>query len=176
VSFVVRKSQEVPEPKKSALGSDGWWVDSRGVSGKSAKVAARVAGLDSLGWDPRYMGWFDCFNRGEFYEAHDVLEDLWLEQGKGGSNHRFYKGLIQFAGAFVHLQKARPGPAIALFRLADANFVPYPEFHDGIDLARVRALGAEWIRAVEISGTDCLVNRPRPSVEPPAAKADGERG
>jgi predicted metal-dependent hydrolase len=30
-------------------------------------------------WDPRYWGYFRTFNEGRFYEAHDVLEDLWLE-------------------------------------------------------------------------------------------------
>src|SRR5688500_13861280 len=28
--------------------------------------------------DPRYTGYFTCFNLGQYYEAHDVLEDLWL--------------------------------------------------------------------------------------------------
>ena len=33
-------------------------------------------------------------------------------------NDGFYKGLIQLAGAFVHLQKDRLRPAASLFRLA----------------------------------------------------------
>jgi hypothetical protein len=119
------------------------------MSGKSAKVATMVAGLDPGPWDRRYLGWFVCFNRGEYYEAHDVLEDLWLAEGKAGANHGFYKGLIQLAGAFVHLQKGRLGPSVALFRLAEANFARYPAVHAGIDLAEVAGLSVEWRRRVE---------------------------
>jgi hypothetical protein len=145
----------------------------RTVSGKSAKVAAMVEGMDARGWDPRYIGWFHCFNRGQFYEAHDVLEDLWLEQGKGGANHRFYKGLIQLAGAFVHLQKGRLGPAVALYRLAEANFAQYPDQHEGIDLRRIRELGSEWSRAVESGGVNPLGQRPMPAVELPVSRMMG---
>lgn len=114
------------------------------MTGKSASVAARVSGLGYDGWDARYVGWFDCFNRGLYYEAHDVLEDLWLEQGKAGVNHAFYKGLIQLAGAFVHLQKDRLAPSVALFRLAEANLRAYPEVHEGIELRELLVLAATW--------------------------------
>lgn len=119
------------------------------MSGKSAKVAGMVAGLDPGPWDRRYVGWFVCFNRGEYYEAHDVLEDLWLAEGKGGANYGFYKGLIQLAGAFVHLQKGRLGPAVALFRLAEANFAQYPAGHAGIDLLEVAGVSEAWRSRVE---------------------------
>lgn len=129
-----------------------------------------VDGMESRGWDRRYVGWFHCFNRGDYYEAHDVLEDLWLEQGRAGVNHRFYKGLIQLAGAFVHLQKGRLGPAIALFRLADANFAAYPEQHEGMDLMRVRAMAGEWMGAVESGDGNPLGQRPAPAVELPPVR------
>jgi len=114
------------------------------MSGKSAKVAARVSGLGYDGWDPRYVGWFECFNQGLYYEAHDVLEDLWLEQGKDGSNYAFYKGLIQLAGAFVHLQKERRSPAVSLFRLAETNLVRYPMGHEGLKLRELLELADAW--------------------------------
>ena len=85
------------------------------MSTKSAKVAALVAQFRGRDLDPHYLGYFECFNRRLFYEAHEVLEELWLGQ-RQGPNALFYKGLIQLAGAFVHLQKSRPQPAAALFR------------------------------------------------------------
>lgn len=89
--------------------------------------------------DAHYAGYFDCFNRQLFYEAHDVLEDLWLKD-KYGPNGAFYKGLIQLAGAFVHLQKNRPHPAAALFKLALANLEKYPHRHERLDVAAVCGL------------------------------------
>ena len=70
--------------------------------------------------DPHYTGYFELFNQQLFYEAHDVLENIWLKD-KHGPNGSFYKGLIQLAGAFVHLQKNRLRPSAALFKLARTN-------------------------------------------------------
>ena len=114
------------------------------MSRKSPRIAERIAGLSGGGWDAHYLGYFDCFNRQEFYEAHDVLEELWLAGGKSASNYAFHKGLIQLAGAFVHLQKDRLSPAVALFNLADNNLRQYPAIHDGVDLTVVLGLIDDW--------------------------------
>ena len=98
--------------------------------------------------DPHYAGYFHCFNRQLFYEAHDVLEDLWLAD-KHGANGAFYKGLIQLAGAFVHLQKNRLRPAAALFKLARANLEKYPRLHDQLNLKMVRMLIEHWLGQLE---------------------------
>ncbi len=122
------------------------------MSKKSPKIAAL---LDALEPDPRhsryYSGYFACFNRGLYYEAHDVLEELWL-QDRHGPHGNFYKGLIQLAGAFVHLQKDRLRPSSNLFRLAVANFAPYPPRHLDLDLDRVRLLAEEWLSRLAASG------------------------
>jgi len=98
--------------------------------------------------DPHYAGYFHCFNRQLFYEAHDVLEHLWLAD-KHGPNGAFYKGLIQLAGAFVHLQKNRLRPAAALFKLARTNFETYPAQHEQLNLIMVRALIETWLAELE---------------------------
>ena len=98
--------------------------------------------------DAHYLGYFGCFNRQLFYEAHDVLEDLWLPDRRG-ANGDFYKGLIQLAGAFVHLQKNRLRPAAALFKLAQANLEKYPRQHEHLDLADVLKLIDNWLNELE---------------------------
>ena len=87
-------------------------------------------------WDPRYWGYFKTFNQGRFYEAHDVLEDLWLEcRGKALNN--FYKSLIQFAGIFVHIEKKRHRPALALLDLCQGYLGSYGESCEGLDLSNI---------------------------------------
>ena len=100
------------------------------------------------GVDARYAGYFALFNQQKFYEAHDVLEDLWLPD-RNGANGDFYKGLIQLAGAFVHLQKKRLRPSAALFKLAQANLGKYPLVHERLNLAAVRQLIAGWLWQLE---------------------------
>jgi predicted metal-dependent hydrolase len=118
------------------------------VSHKSARIAALVKPSEGESLDPHYLGYFDCFNRGLFFEAHDVLEALWLKD-KHGSNGAFYKGLIQLAGAFVHLQKDRLRPAAALFKLALANLEKYPRWHEHLNLATVCSLAQKWLGGLE---------------------------
>jgi predicted metal-dependent hydrolase len=120
------------------------------MSTKSAKVAALGAQFRGRDLDPHYLGYFECFNRQLFYEAHEVLEELWLGQ-RQGPNALFYKGLIQLAGAFVHLQKSRPQPAAALFRLAQANLQKYPGVHERLDVEGTLRMIAEWLSKLELA-------------------------
>jgi uncharacterized protein len=124
----------------------GLYFDS--VSRKSKRVADMVADHHGQKIDPHYLGYFDCFNHQLFFEAHEVLEHLWLRD-KYGSNGAFYKGLIQLAGAFVHLQKNRLQPAAALFKLACANFEKYPLLHEHLNLEAVRKLARKWLEDLE---------------------------
>jgi len=118
------------------LWTSGFELYPESVSHKNARIAARIESFRGQELDAHYAGYFDCFNRQLFYEAHEVLEHLWL-QDKYGPNGAFYKGLIQLAGAFVHLQKNRPHPAAALFKLALANLEKYPREHEHLNLAAV---------------------------------------
>jgi predicted metal-dependent hydrolase len=120
------------------------------VSHKSARIIAMIESYRGQEYDAHYVGFFDCFNRQLFYEAHEVLENLWLAD-KHGVNGAFYKGLIQLAGAFVHLQKNRLRPAAALLRLTQANFATYPRQHEGLDLTAAARLIETWLNAVETS-------------------------
>lgn len=139
------------------------------MSHKSPRIAALLAGLETealAGLPPHYAGFFSCFNAGLYFEAHDVLEELWLAEGKAGSNHAFYKGLIQWAGAFVHLQKGRLRPAVALFDLAAANLRRYPTPHQRLDLTLALEEIRSWRQAIESSGfqQNPLTVRPQPHI------------
>ncbi len=120
----------------------------RRVSRKSELIARRIEPFLGQRLPAHYLAYFDCFNRQLFYEAHDVLEHLWLE-GRHSADGNFYKGLIQLAGAFVHVQKNRPGPAVALLGLARINFGKYPTVHHSLDSPAVLALIEEWCRRLD---------------------------
>jgi len=138
------------------------------VSHKSASILAKIESFQGQRLDARYLGYFDCFNRQLFYEAHEVLEDLWLLD-KNGANGNFYKALIQLAGAFVHLQKNRLRPAAALFKLAQVNLEKYLSPHEQLDLQMVLRLIAGWLRQLENNGFAvnplCAGNLPQLALE-----------
>lgn len=115
---------------------------------KSDRIEEFIAGLRSTGddpsMDPCLAGYFECFNSGLYYEAHDVLEHLWLRLGREHPDYAFHKGLIQLAGGFVHLRLQylhpdhpkhgrRLHPARRLLLLAAGNLSAYPDLHLGVD-------------------------------------------
>jgi predicted metal-dependent hydrolase len=51
-------------------------------------------------YDPRYLAGIVLFNRGDFFEAHEVWESLWMETY--GPERPFYQGLIQAAVGLCH--------------------------------------------------------------------------
>lgn len=141
------------------------------MSKKSAKIAALIEDCRGRELDAHYLGYFECFNRGLFYEAHDVLEELWLADRQGPDGD-FFKGLIQFAGAFVHLQKhtelrPRLRPSAALFKLARTNLGKYPALHFHLDVSRVLAIIEEWLGRLEAGG---FVVNPLASYATPVVK------
>jgi uncharacterized protein len=118
------------------------------VSKKSNAIAALIEGCRGRELNANYLAYFECFNRQLFFEAHEVLEKLWLPQ-RTGPNGSFHKGLIQLAGAFVHLQKNRLRPAAALFKLAETNLQKYPPTHERLDVAKVLELIQTWQQRLE---------------------------
>lgn len=92
---------------------------------------------------PFYRAFFRCWNERHYYEAHDVLEQLWLKTDS--EDARFFKGLIQAAGAFVHLKNhyehpshpkhsRRLAPAVRLFRMAEKNLSSFKPGHHGLNV------------------------------------------
>jgi predicted metal-dependent hydrolase len=133
------------------------------MSKKSGAIAELIEQFQGRELDAHYLGYFECFNRRLYFEAHDVLEELWLAQ-RHGPNYAFYKGLIQLAGAFVHLQKNRLRPAAALFKLADANLEKYPAVHEKLAVTRIRTLIHQWLQRLEAG--EFTVNPLTPGNEP----------
>jgi tryptophanase len=142
---------------------------------KSDRISALVSGLRAAGGgiDPCYEAFFKCFNDQRYYEAHDVLEHLWLKCHD--ETARYFKGLIQAAGAFVHLQKqfSRPAhpkdgkrlrPAVRLFRLALENLAPYRPRHLGFEVESLCRLCEK--AASEIVGADFRRNPWHPEHAP----------
>src|ERR1700746_204100 len=122
---------------------------------------------------PYYRAFFHCWNEQRYYEAHDVLEQLWFKSDSSDAN--FFKGLIQAAGAFVHLQKRfehpshakhsrRLPPAVRLFRLAEKNLANFAPRHHRLNVAALCHLLSRY--AEEIVASDYTVNPWSPETAP----------
>ena len=124
---------------------------------------------------PYYLAFFRCWNEQRYYEAHDVLEQLWLKTKSPDPDADYFKGLIQAAGAFVHLQKRfehplhakhskRLPPAVRLFRLAQKNLASFAPWHHALDVAALCKLLSRY--ADEIVASDYTINPWSPETAP----------
>ncbi len=74
-------------------------------------------------YDPRFLTALEEFNRGLFYEAHETLEQLWLEDH--GPERDFYQGIIQVAAGYFKWEQEVPQGTVKLLRSAVRKLEPY---------------------------------------------------
>lgn len=81
-----------------------------------------------------YLEGIRLFNEEEFFECHDVLEELWSEVV--GEERKFLQGLIQAAVALFHFGNENLGGARKMYLSACEKLTLYGDTYMGIDLNR----------------------------------------
>ena len=102
----------------------------------------------------------ELFNRGEFFDAHEVLEDVW--RAAPAAEKRFLQGLIQVAVGLHHYSRGNLAGARSLLARANRNLSAYSPRHGGIELAKLRAQVEEWVGALENRKTTPALPRIEP--------------
>jgi predicted metal-dependent hydrolase len=83
-------------------------------------------------YDARYLAGIQFFNRRDFFEAHEVWEDLWQECA--GPERRFYQGLIQAAVALHHFSNGNLRGAAKLYHSARDYMQRFGSNYQGLDV------------------------------------------
>jgi len=99
--------------------------------------------------DPRYSEFVRLFNRAEFFEAHDALEELWRELD--GSDREFYQGLIQLAAALEHQRRGNRTGAAGVMESARRHLLQYGPAHLGVDLGALLAGTARYLDEPDVA-------------------------
>ncbi len=109
-----------------------------------------MAGMDAQPpYDPRYLAGIVLFNRGDFFEAHEAWEALWMDTA--GPDKRFYQALIQAAVALCHFCNGNVRGAAKLYHSSREYMGRYGTYHLGLDIAGF------W-RAMEACFADLLAS------------------
>ena len=107
--------------------------------------------------DPRLQKGIEEFNQQLFFECHETLEEIWLEER--GEDRKFYQGIIQIAAGYFKLQQGVPAGAIKLWRMGLEKLEPYSPVYLGVELASFSAAvkrNLEELETVQKTGTDSL--------------------
>jgi hypothetical protein len=88
-------------------------------------------------YPPEYLAGVRFFNEREFFESHEILEDIWnacpLE------SRSFYQGLIQAAVALHHFSNGNVWGARKLYWSSRKYLEPYQPYYLGLDVSRFLA-------------------------------------
>jgi predicted metal-dependent hydrolase len=80
------------------------------------------------------------FNRGEYFECHETLEELWMAETR--PIRRFYQGILQIGVAFHHLRAGRYKPVIWLLERGSSYLHPFGRECMGVDVTGLLAATA----------------------------------
>ncbi len=82
-----------------------------------------------------YLEGLRLFNEEDFFESHEVLEELWTDTLD--ERRKFYQGLIQVAVALLHFGNGNLGGARKLYTTSTAYLAAYTPHYEGLDVARL---------------------------------------
>jgi len=100
-------------------------------------------------YDPRYLSGIQYFNECEFFEAHEVWEELWADlQGPGRT---FYQGLIQVAVCLHHFGNGNLRGARKLYHSSRNYLTEYAPNYGGLDVDQL-------LRQLEICCAELLAS------------------
>jgi uncharacterized protein len=93
-----------------------------------------------------YLEGIRLFNNQAFFEAHEVLEDVWRAAPE--EQRKFLQGLIQVAVAMHHHGRGNLIGAQSLLARASRNLSGYPGQFRGVQLSVLLCTLADWQRAL----------------------------
>ncbi|HEX6970836.1 MAG TPA: DUF309 domain-containing protein [Limnochordia bacterium] len=132
---------------------------------------ARTDGRNAAAMPAALLEFIERFNRGEYWESHEVLEAPWRI-------HRsdFYQGLILLASAYVHAQRGNAAGIAKQMAKAHRRLAPYRPHYLGIDVDELLCIAerAMQLAAHTTPGTSQAVPSVRLTIRPELVRGDEE--
>ena len=103
--------------------------------------------------DPKrlFQEGIDLFNQGEFYDCHEVLEEVWTPTKQ--PDRWFLQSLIHFAVGFYHHRNRNYVGATRQLRKGIKKIQGYLPEWDGVDTAAIEREARKCLDVIESGGT-----------------------
>ncbi len=92
------------------------------------------------------------FNAGEYFEAHEALEDAW--NAEKGQVRELYRGILQIAVVYLHVTRGNYNGAIKVYGRSQRWIKGWPELCRGIYVGELRKDAETVITEVQRLGTE----------------------
>ena len=85
---------------------------------------------------PRAIEGFQLFNQGEYFEAHEALEEAWREEKS--PIRELYRGILQVAVVYLHITRSNYVGALKVYHRSQKWLVDWPNTCRGVNVAQLR--------------------------------------
>jgi uncharacterized protein len=92
------------------------------------------------------------FNRGEFFECHEYLEEAWMQES--GRVRYLYQGILQVGVGFYHLQNGNWRGATGLLRNGTTRLKEFEPATLGVDVTKLVRESERCLQELETLGRE----------------------
>ena len=86
---------------------------------------------------PKAVHGLELFNRGDYFEAHEALEEAWNECDPPGRD--LYRAILQIGVAYLQIERSNYNGAVKMFQRVRQWIEPLPDWCRGVDVAQLRS-------------------------------------
>ena len=115
--------------------------------------------MNSREKDEKFQRGILHFNAQEFFEAHEVWEEIWLVEAE--PEKTFLQGIIQIAAAFHHYGRENRDGAESLLAAGIVKLSRFPRDHRGLEIGDLRTAAKRWARSIGKGEKPLLAEVPR---------------
>jgi len=106
----------------------------------------KSADQNDMDKDQKFQRGIAHFNAQEFFEAHEVWEEIWLVEAE--PEKTFLQGIIQIAAAFHHYCRGNTDGTESLLAAGIVKLSRFPRNHRGLNIEELRSAAKHWARSV----------------------------
>ncbi|HXN24321.1 MAG TPA: DUF309 domain-containing protein [Candidatus Dormibacteraeota bacterium] len=99
------------------------------------------------------------FNSGQFFEAHESWEEIWLAAPE--PEKTFLQGIIQISAAFHHFRRDNHAGAESLLGEGLRKLDRFPSMHRGLKIGKLREFVRCWLAALAREDREVLQRVPQ---------------
>lgn len=85
---------------------------------------------------PAAIKGMDLFNKGEYWLAHEALEEAWKEES--GAVRELYRAILQTGVVYLHIERNNFNGAVKTYQKVQKWIQPWPEVCCGIQIGQLR--------------------------------------
>ena len=122
------------------------------AAGVAAAASKRVVGGTPEELPDLVLEGIAEFNRGEFFECHEFLEEAWMHES--GRVRFLYQGILQVGVGFYHLKNGNWRGATGLLRNGTVRLKEFEPETLGVDVAKLVRESESCLRELESLGRE----------------------